>query len=56
MAGQKLSQTASVMVAVQVSADGRPGAENASWLGEVGPVAPSTDDNALEIVLRPNPN
>jgi cytochrome c-type biogenesis protein CcmH len=55
MAGQKLSQTASVIVAVQVSADGRPGAENASWLGEVGPVAPSSDDTALEIVLQPNP-
>jgi cytochrome c-type biogenesis protein CcmH len=54
MAGQKLSQTASVVVAVQVSADGRPGAENASWVGEVGPVAPSSDDTALEIVLRPN--
>jgi cytochrome c-type biogenesis protein CcmH len=54
MAGQKLSQTASVIVAVQVSADGRPGAENASWVGEVGPVAPSNDDTALEIVLRSN--
>lgn len=54
MAGQKLSQTASVIVAVQVSADGRPGAANASWMGEVGPVAPSNDDTALEILLRPN--
>ncbi|MBK6508244.1 MAG: c-type cytochrome biogenesis protein CcmI [Haliea sp.] len=54
MAGQKLSQTASVIVAVQVSADGRPGAANASWMAEVGPVAPSNDDTALEIVLHPN--
>lgn len=55
MAGQKLSQTASVIVAVQVSADGRPGAENASWVGQVGPVSPSHDETALEIVLQPNP-
>lgn len=54
MAGQKLSQTASVIVAVQVSADGRPGADNASWVGEAGPVVPSSDDTALEIVLHPN--
>lgn len=54
MAGQKLSQTASVIVAVQVSADGRPGADNASWVGEVGPVVPSDDDKALEIMLHPN--
>ena len=55
MAGQKLSQTASVIVAVQVSADGRPGAANASWIGEVGPLTPSSDETPLEIVLRSNP-
>lgn len=54
MAGQKLSQTASVIVAVQVSADGRPGVENASWVGELGPVSPSNDETTLEIVLLPN--
>jgi len=55
MAGQKLSQTASVIVAVQVSADGQPGAANASWVGEMGPVTPSNDETPLEIVLRSNP-
>lgn len=54
MAGQKLSQTASVIVAVQVSADGRPGADNASWVGEIGPVTPSVGDKPLEIMLHPN--
>lgn len=54
MAGQKLSQTASVIVAVQVSADGRPGEANAAWIGQVGPVAPSADEAPLEIVLRRN--
>ncbi len=54
MAGQKLSQTPSVIVAVQVSPDGRPGEDSASWLGEIGPVVPTIDDAPLEIVLRPN--
>ncbi len=54
MAGQKLSQTASVIVAVQVSPDGRPGEENARWLGQVGPVVPAVDTTPLDIVLRPN--
>jgi cytochrome c-type biogenesis protein CcmH len=54
MAGQKLSQTPAVIVAVQVSRDGRPGEDNASWLGQVGPVAPAIDAPALDIVLHPN--
>jgi cytochrome c-type biogenesis protein CcmH len=54
MAGQKLSQTASVIVAVQVSADGRPGEANASWLGQAGPISPSVDETPLEIVLHAN--
>lgn len=54
MAGQKLSETTSVIVAVQVSAEGQPGEANASWLGQVGPVAPSDDEAPLEIVLQPN--
>lgn len=51
MAGQKLSQTASVIVAVQVSPDGRPGEDGATWLGQVGPVSPSVEGAALDIVL-----
>ena len=54
MAGQKISQTASVIVAVQVSAEGRPGEANASWLGQLGPVSPSADEEPQEIVLHPN--
>jgi len=53
MAGQKLSQAASVIVAVQVSPDGRPGEEGATWLGQVGPVPPSLDAAPLQIVLAP---
>lgn len=55
MAGQKLSQTAAVIVAVQVSPDGRPGEEGATWLGQVGPVSPSIDGAPLDIVLQPKP-
>ncbi|MEZ5501866.1 MAG: c-type cytochrome biogenesis protein CcmI [Halioglobus sp.] len=54
MAGQKLSQTPSVVVAVQVSPEGRPGEDNARWLGQVGPVAPTTDEAPLEILLHAN--
>ena len=56
MAGQKLSQTASVIVAVQVSATGQPGEANATWLGQVGPISPSADVQPLDIVLRSNTN
>ncbi|NND67000.1 MAG: cytochrome C biogenesis protein, partial [Halioglobus sp.] len=53
MAGQKLSAVASVIVAVQVSPDGRPGEDGASWLGEAGPLAPSLEPEPVEIVLAP---
>jgi cytochrome c-type biogenesis protein CcmH len=53
MAGQKLSDTESVMVVVQVSPDGRPGEATASWLGQIGPLAPSTDVEPVEVILRP---
>jgi cytochrome c-type biogenesis protein CcmH len=52
MAGQKLSQTPKVLVAVQVSPDGRPGEAGASWLGEAGPVTPSADTAPLDVVLH----
>ncbi len=54
MAGQKLSTTSSVILAVQVSPDGRPGEANARWIGQVGPVSPSIDDTPIPIVLVPN--
>ena len=53
MAGQKLSETESVMVVVQVSPDGRPGEASASWLGQAGPLAPAVDGEPVEIDLRP---
>lgn len=56
MAGQKLSQTPSVIVAVQVSPDGRPGEGNARWLGQIGPVSPSENEEPLKIQLRANKN
>jgi cytochrome c-type biogenesis protein CcmH len=52
MAGQKLSETESVVVVVQVSPSGRPGEANASWLGQAGPLAPSVESEPLDIVLR----
>jgi cytochrome c-type biogenesis protein CcmH len=52
MAGQKMSDTASVVVAVQVSPTGKPGEGNATWVGEVGPLAPALDDAPLDIILR----
>ena len=53
MAGQKLSETESIVVVVQVSPSGQPGAANATWLGNAGPLAPSLDIEPVEIVLRP---
>jgi len=52
MAGQKLSETESIVVIVQVSPDGRPGEAGASWLGQAGPLAPSMETEPLEIVLQ----
>jgi len=53
MAGQKLSETESVMVVVQVSPEGRPGEATATWLGQAGPLAPSMDTDAIAITLQP---
>lgn len=53
MAGQKLSETESVIVVVQVSPQGRPGEANATWLGQAGPLAPSLDSDPLDIILTP---
>ncbi len=53
MAGQKLSDTESVMVVVQVSPSGAPGEAAATWLGQAGPLAPSGDTSPREILLQP---
>ncbi len=54
MAGRKLSATAEIVVAVQVSVDGRPGEASARWLGESAPIAPSAGA-AVAIEMRPGP-
>jgi cytochrome c-type biogenesis protein CcmH len=53
MAGQKLSETESVLVVVQVSPEGRPGEASATWLGQAGPLSPSEGGEALDILLQP---
>ena len=52
MAGQKLSETGSIIVIVQVSPDGRPGEAGASWVGQAGPLAPTMETAPLDIILR----
>ena len=53
MAGQKLSETESVLVVVQVSPEGRPGEASATWLGQAGPLSPSVEGEPLDILLEP---
>ncbi|QFU76082.1 cytochrome C biogenesis protein [Halioglobus maricola] len=53
MAGQKLSETASVLVLVQVSPSGQPGEANASWVGQAGPIAPTEASETVHITLVP---
>ncbi len=56
MAGQKLSEAGEVIVAVQVSPSGQPGKANASYLGQAGPLMPSTSLDPLIIQLEPRSN
>jgi cytochrome c-type biogenesis protein CcmH len=53
MAGQKLSEAGDVVVVVQVSPEGTPGEESASWLGRAGPLQPSLSTEPLAITLEP---
>ncbi|MEQ9464142.1 MAG: c-type cytochrome biogenesis protein CcmI [Haliea sp.] len=53
MAGQKLSEAGEVVVVVQVSPDGTPGEDKASWLGRAGPLRPSLSTEPLAITLQP---
>ena len=53
MAGQKLSELNSIVVVAQVSPDGRPGEDSATWLAKAGPIKPSLDLDPIEIVLTP---
>ncbi|MEP1471794.1 MAG: cytochrome C biogenesis protein [Halieaceae bacterium] len=54
MAGQKLSETESVLVVVQVSPGGTPGEAGATFLGEAGPLAPSASTEPVAVVLAPH--
>ncbi|MFK8048040.1 MAG: cytochrome C biogenesis protein [Halioglobus sp.] len=51
MAGQKLSSLDSIAVVVQVSPEGRPGEESATWLGSAGPLQPTLDTHPVEVKL-----
>ena len=53
MAGQLLSEAGEVMVFAQLSPGGQPGEANATWLGQVGPVAPDESNEILAIELTP---
>jgi len=52
MAGQKLSETDSVLVVVQVSPGGTPGEAGATFLGEAGPLEPSASTEPVEVLLQ----
>ncbi len=54
MAGQSLAAVAQVVVSVQVSPSGQPGAANATWTGQSEPLKPALDDSAVTIELSPN--
>ena len=53
MAGQLLSEAGEVMVFAQLSPGGQPGEANATWLGQVGPVAPDESNEILALELTP---
>jgi cytochrome c-type biogenesis protein CcmH len=52
MAGQKLSETPSVLVVVQVSPGGTPGEAGATFLGQAGPLPPTASTDPVEVVLQ----
>ena len=53
MAGQKLSEADSVLIVVQVSPGGTPGEAGATYLGQAGPLQPSTLNDPVEVILEP---
>lgn len=53
MAGQKLSETDSVLIVVQVSPGGTPGEAGATYLGQAGPLQPSSATEPVDVVLEP---
>ncbi len=53
MAGQTFSAEQQVIVAAQVSPEGRPGLAGATWAVEVGPISPSTSGEVVTLALAP---
>jgi cytochrome c-type biogenesis protein CcmH len=53
MAGQTFSAEQPVIVAAQVSPEGRPGLAGATWAVEVGPISPSASGEAVTLALAP---
>ena len=53
MAGQTFSAEQAVIVAAQVSPDGRPGLANATFAVEVGPLSPSPGNEVVALSLQP---
>lgn len=52
MAGQSLASAGRIRVFVQVSPSGQPGEQNATWLGESGPIEVGAQPVAATIMLR----
>ena len=53
MAGQKISELAEVRVIARVSPGGRPGAQHATWSGELAGLVPTVDGEVHTLVLQP---
>ena len=53
MAGQKISELAEVRVIARVSPGGQPGAQHATWSGELAGLVPTVDGEVHTLVLQP---
>ena len=53
MAGQQVSTLPQVLVIARISRNGQPGEENASWQGQIGPLAPQPAGVPHPLLLSP---
>ncbi|MCY4428728.1 MAG: cytochrome C biogenesis protein [Halieaceae bacterium] len=53
MAGQQISTLPQVLVIARISRNGQPGEENASWQGQIGPLAPKPTGYPHTLLLSP---
>ena len=53
MAGQQVSTLPQVLVIARISRNGQPGEENASWQGQIGPLAPQPTGVPHTLLLSP---